>query len=54
MGRNSGSQIFWTQVQEGAGHITTYYCQQHAVWEQGTDNNILKNHTTTVHGNVDQ
>ncbi len=35
MGRNSGSQIFWTHAIDENGLSTcTYYCQQHAEYEQ--------------------
>ncbi len=36
MGRNSGSQIFWTNAWDGTGHTFTYYCQQHAEYEKRT------------------
>ncbi len=53
MGNNSDSKVFFTRVVDGAGFITTYYCQKHGVWDQGTDSNIPKDHMTIKHGLID-
>ncbi len=52
MGRNSGSQIFWTE--SNTNDKFTWYCQQHGKWDQeGTFTN-LKSHIKDEHGNLRQ
>ncbi len=62
MGRNAASSIFWTHtvVPTGDLHIITWYCQQHAKWDQLSNATLatafatLKTHIETQHGNVEQ
>ncbi len=61
MGRNSGSQITWSQLsQDSNTHHSIYYCQQHAKWDQIANATLatafatLKTHIETQHGNAEQ
>ncbi len=57
MGRNSGSQIHFTEM---GNNVFTWYCQQHAKWDQINSADLatrfatLKTHIETQHGNVEQ
>ncbi len=60
MGRNAASSIFWTHADDGTTHTFTWYCQQHAKWDQienatlATAFATLKTHIETQHGNTEQ
>ncbi len=60
MGRNAASSIFWTHAHDGTLHIFTWYCQQHAKWDQIANATLatafatLKTHIETQHGNAEQ
>ncbi len=62
MGRNAGSQIVTTHTWNPvvSAYVTTWYCQQHAKWDQiqssvlATSFASLKTHIETQHGNVEQ
>ncbi len=54
MGIIEGSRVHWTDVYVSTVRTTTLYCQQHAKWEQGLDNNVTKNEVDTTHGCVQQ
>ncbi len=60
MGKNSGSHIFWTLTYDGTSYIGTWYCQQHAKWDQieHIDQNTamfnLQSHKNGPHGCVNQ
>ncbi len=61
MGRNAGSQVFWTHVFGGTDHIITHVCQQHGEWDQLTNvayttatNVLMAQHIGTDHGCVQQ
>ncbi len=60
MGRNAASSVFWTHAHDGTNHAFTWYCQQHAKWDQITNATLatayatLKTHLESVHGNVEQ
>ncbi len=50
----------FTHAHDGTNHIFTWYCQQHAKWDQissatlGTAFATLKTHIETQHGNAEQ
>ncbi len=60
MGRNAASSIFWTHAWDGTNNIFTWYCQQHAKWDQIANATLatafatLKTHIETQHGNAEQ
>ncbi len=60
MGRNAASSIHWTHTDTGSEHIFTWYCQQHAKWDQIANATLatafatLKTHIETQHGNAEQ
>ncbi len=55
MGRNAGSKIFLTIINDGTNEIYTWYCQQHAMWDQTTSISSWAVHVgTSNHGNVVQ
>ncbi len=60
MGRNAASSIFWSHAFDGTTHIFTWYCQQHAKWDQISSTTLatafatLKTHIETQHGNAEQ
>ncbi len=60
MGRNAASSIFWTHTHDATNHIFTWYCQQHAKWDQISNSTLatafatLKTHIETQHGNAEQ
>ncbi len=60
MGRNAASSIFWSHAFDGTTHIFTWYCQQHAKWDQISNGTLatafatLKTHIETQHGNAEQ
>ncbi len=62
MGRNAASSIFWTHTYDSTTplHVFTWYCQQHAKWDQIANATLatafatLKTHIETLHGNVEQ
>ncbi len=62
MGRNAASSIFWTHTYDSTTplHVFTWYCQQHAKWDQienatlATAFATLKTHIETEHGNTEQ
>ncbi len=37
MGRNAGSKVWHTHTYDGTNYISTWYCQQHAKWDQYLD-----------------
>ncbi len=62
MGRNAGSQIMATHAfKVGTNqHVTTWYCQQHAKYDNIINTSLLastatlKTHIETDHGNSEQ
>ncbi len=61
MGRNAASQIIWTLEHDGTNYISTWYCQQHAVWKQKGNSTGLSNttqkldeHFENIHGVIKQ
>ncbi len=61
MGRNAASSVQFTHaVDENGLHCYTWYCQQHAKWDQiesavlATAFATLKTHLETEHGNAEQ
>ncbi len=60
MGRNAASHIHWTHIFAESVHTFTWYCQQHAKWDQLSNATLatafatLKAHIETQHGNAEQ
>ncbi len=53
MGRNAGSQIHWS-AEEISGPKYTWYCQQHAKYDQASGAVTLLEHLEQEHGCVRQ
>ncbi len=60
MGRNAGTQFFWTHAHNGTSNNIEFQCQQHAMFEQkqhsglGAASSVLKTHIEVNHGCVEQ
>ncbi len=56
MGRNAGTQIFWSTLRNGSDNFTIWYCQQHGKWDQKnnidyqTSQDTLQLEATLTHG----
>ncbi len=54
MGRNSGSGIRWTHMNDGGTSTYTYYCQHHKEFDRTNNFNQLKFHIRDDHGDNEQ